>query len=116
MHGYIDRIEAFDQAGPRLNAVQHLNERALEEADALDASLRSTGISGPLHCIPVLLKDQVETADMPTTVRGLHSFQGFVPTRDATITTRMKDAGAIILAKTTMGGVRVPLRRLGVRW
>ena len=102
VQGYIDRIEAFDQAGPRLNAVQHLNERALEEADALDASLRSTGISGPLHCIPVLLKDQVETADMPTTY-GSALFQGFVPTRDATITTRMKDAGAIILAKTTMG-------------
>jgi amidase len=67
VQGYIDRIEAFDQTGPRLNAIQHLNQRALEKADSLDASMRSTGISGPLHCIPVLLKDQVETADMPTT-------------------------------------------------
>ena len=102
VQGYIDRIEAFDQTGPRLNAIQHLNQRALDKADSLDASMRSTGISGPLHCIPVLLKDQVETADMPTTY-GSALFQDFVPTRDATITTRMRAAGAIILAKTTMG-------------
>ena len=102
VNGYIDRIEAFDQTGPRLNAVQHLNERALEEADALDAALRAGGMVGPLHCIPVLLKDQVETADMPTTY-GSALFADFIPSRDATITTRMKGAGAIILAKMTMG-------------
>ncbi len=102
VQGYIDRIEAFDQTGPRLNAVQHLNERALEEADALDAALRADGMVGPLHCIPVLLKDQVETADMPTTY-GSALFADFVPSRDATIVARMRDAGAIILAKTNMG-------------
>ena len=102
VQGYINRIEAFDQRDPYLNAVQHLNERALEEADALDVSMKSAGISGPLHCIPVLLKDQVETADMPTTY-GSALFQDFLPDQDATITTRMKNAGAIILAKTTMG-------------
>ncbi|MEE2668694.1 MAG: amidase family protein [Gemmatimonadota bacterium] len=102
VQGYINRIEAFDQRDPYLNAVQHLNERALEEADALDVSMKSAGISGPLHCIPVLLKDQVETADMPTTY-GSALFQDFLPDQDATITARMKNAGAIILAKTTMG-------------
>jgi len=102
VQGYIDRIAAFDQTGPRLNAVQHLNRRALEKADSLDASMRSIGISGPLHCIPVLLKDQVETADMPTTY-GSALFRDFVPARDATITIRMRAAGAIILAKTNMG-------------
>ncbi len=102
IEGYIARIEAYDQTGPRLNAIQHLNENALERADALDASMRSGGLSGPLHCIPVLLKDQVETADMPTTY-GSALFADFIPTRNATITTRMRDAGAIILAKTTMG-------------
>ena len=102
VQGYMDRIAAFDQTGPRLNAVQHLNERALEKADSLDTSMRSTGISGPLHCIPVLLKDQVETSDMPTTY-GSALFRDFVPNRDATIATRMREAGAIILAKTTMG-------------
>jgi len=102
VQGYIDRIGAFDQNGPRLNGIQHLNERALEEADALDVALGTAGMVGPLHCIPVLLKDQVETADMPTTY-GSALFADFIPNRDATIVTRMKTAGAIILAKTNMG-------------
>ena len=102
VQGYLDRIEAYDQAGPRLNAIQHINSRALEEADSLDAALRSDGMVGPLHCVPVLLKDQVETSDMPTTY-GSALFQGFIPSRDATIVTSMKNAGAIILAKTNMG-------------
>ena len=102
VQGYMDRIAAYDQTGPNLNTIQHLNEHALEEADAMDVELRSVGMTGPLHCVPVLLKDQVETSDMPTTY-GSALFEGFVPSRDATITTRIKDAGAIILAKTTMG-------------
>src|SRR6266850_3677044 len=99
---YIKRIEAYDKEGPRLNAVQTINSRALQEAERLDAAFASSGPVGPLHCIPVLLKDQVETSDMPTTY-GSVIFKDFVPRRDATITTRMKKAGAIILAKTTMG-------------
>jgi len=102
VQGYLDRIEAYDQRGPQLNTVQHLNPRALEQADSLDAVFRSVGPAGPLHCVPVLLKDQVETRDMPTTY-GSALFQDFVPERDATIVTRMRAAGAIILAKTTMG-------------
>lgn len=102
VQGYIHRIEAYDQAGPRLNTVQHLNGRALELADSLDGVLRARGPAGPLHCVPVLLKDQVETRDMPTSY-GSVLFEDFVPERDATIVTRMRDAGAIILAKTTMG-------------
>jgi amidase len=102
VQGYIDRIAAFDQTPPRLNSIQHLNQRALLEADSLDAVLSSGAPSGPLHCVPVLLKDQVETSDMPTSY-GSALFQDFVPERDATIVKRMKAAGAIILAKTTMG-------------
>ena len=102
VQGYLDRIEAYDQQGPRLNTVAHLNPAALDEAARLDAALASGGLSGPLHCIPVLLKDQVETSDMPTTY-GSALFQDFVPVRDATITARMKDAGALIIAKTNMG-------------
>ena len=102
VQAYIDRIEAYDAAGPRLNAIQYLNARALNEADALDGAMRSDGRVGPLHCIPVLLKDQVETSDMPTTY-GSALFQDFIPSRDATIVTRLKEAGAIILAKTNMG-------------
>ena len=99
---YLQRIEAFDQQGPVLNSIQHLNTSVLDEADALDASFENSGLVGPLHCVPVLLKDQVETSDMPTTYGSL-VFEGFVSGRDATIVTRMKEAGAIILAKTTMG-------------
>jgi len=64
---YLKRIEAYDQAGPTLNAVQTVNKEALNEAERLDAVARSAGLVGPLHCIPVLVKDQVETSDMPTT-------------------------------------------------
>ncbi|MDA0310832.1 MAG: amidase family protein [Gemmatimonadetes bacterium] len=102
VQSYLDRITAYDQVGPRLNSVQNLNPRALTEADSLDAALRATGPVGPLHCVPVLLKDQVETTDMPTTY-GSVLFKNFVSDRDATIVLRMKAAGAIILAKTNMG-------------
>jgi amidase len=102
VQSYLDRIASYDQAGPSLNTIQHLNPRALELADSLDAVMRAKGPMGPLHCVPVLLKDQVETRDMPTTY-GSALFKGFVPTRDATVVTRLQAAGAIILAKTTMG-------------
>ena len=99
---YIDRIEAYDQTGPNLNAIQVVNPRALERADDLDAAYAESGPVGPLHCIPVLLKDQVETRDMPTTY-GSALFEGFMSRRDATIVVRMRAAGALILAKTNMG-------------
>jgi amidase len=99
---YLKRIDAYNKSGPGLNAIQTLNPRALEEAGRLDAAFKSTGLVGPLHCIPVLLKDQVETSDMPTTF-GSAVFKDFVPARDATIVTKLKQAGALILAKTTMG-------------
>jgi amidase len=99
---YLDRIAAYDKAGPALNAIQHVNARALVEADSLDGVQRARGARGPLHCVPVLLKDQVETRDMPTTY-GSALFRDFVPQRDATIVRRLEGAGAIILAKTTMG-------------
>ncbi len=102
VEGYLARIEAYDQAGPTLNAIEHVNPRAVEEAEALDAAFAESGPTGPLHCVPVLLKDQVETRDMPTTY-GSALFDGFMSGRDATIVTRMREAGAVILAKTTMG-------------
>ena len=102
VQGYLDRIEAYDQRGPRLNTIANVNPAALDEAALLDEALASGGLSGPLHCIPVLLKDQVETRDMPTTY-GSALFADFVSSREATIVTRMKDAGALILAKTNMG-------------
>ena len=102
VQAYLDRIEAYDKQGPRLNAIATPNPRVLEEAARLDEAFADGGLTGPLHCIPVLLKDQVETSDMPTTF-GSALFADFVPERDATIVTRMKDAGAIIHAKTNMG-------------
>ena len=100
--GYLARIAAYDQAGPELNAIEYVNPRAAEEAEVLDAAFAESGPTGPLHCVPVLLKDQVETRDMPTTY-GSALFDGFMSGRDATIVTRMREAGAVILAKTTMG-------------
>src|SRR5262245_46997289 len=64
---YLDRIAAYDQAGPKLNAVQNVNPRALREAADLDAKFKTSGAMAPLHCVPVLLKDQIETNFMPTT-------------------------------------------------
>ena len=102
VQAYLDRIEADARHPQPLNAIAHLNPRALDEAAGLDQVLASGDLAGPLHCIPVLLKDQVETSDMPTAY-GSALFADFVPARDATIVTRLKYAGALILAKTNMG-------------
>ena len=102
VQAYLDRIAAYDQHGPALNSIQHVNARALAEADSLDAVQRARGPRGPLHCVPVLLKDQIETIDMPTTY-GSAVFKDFIPQRDATAVKRLEAAGAIIIAKTTMG-------------
>ena len=99
---YLKRIDAYDHAGPGLNALQTVNRRALDEADRLDAAYRSSGATGPLHCIPVLVKDQVETSDMPTTY-GSILFKGFTPSRDATVVKKLRAAGAIVIGKTNMG-------------
>src|SRR5262245_35182364 len=99
---YIRRIEAYDKTGPSLNAVQTINQHALQEADRLDAELAASAPAGPLHCVPMLVKDQVETIDMPT-MYGSAVFKDFVPRRDATIVTKLKKAGAVVIAKTTMG-------------
>ena len=102
VEGYLRRSEAYDQAGPRLNAIQTVNPRARQGADRLDAAFRASGPAGPLHCIPVLVKDQVETNDMPTTY-GSILFKDFVPQRDATVVAKLRRAGAVIIAKSTMG-------------
>ena len=99
---YLKRIDAYDHAGPALNAIQTVNRRALEEADRLDAAYRAAGPVGPLHCIPVLVKDQVETSDMPTTY-GSILFKDFTPKRDATIVRKLRAAGAVVIGKTNMG-------------
>jgi amidase len=103
VRGYLDRIEAYDRRDPLpINAIQTVNPNAIVEAESLDAAFASSGLIGPLHCIPILVKDQFEVAGMPTTY-GSALFKDFIPERDATIVSRLKKAGAIILAKTNMG-------------
>jgi Asp-tRNA(Asn)/Glu-tRNA(Gln) amidotransferase A subunit family amidase len=99
---YLNRIAAFDQKGPSLNAIITVNPLALEEADRLDATFKTSGFLGPLHGIPVILKDQMDAKGMPTT-RGSVLFKNYYPDRDAFVAEKLKKAGAIILAKTTLG-------------
>jgi Asp-tRNA(Asn)/Glu-tRNA(Gln) amidotransferase A subunit family amidase len=102
VQSYLDRIAAYDQAGPELNAVQNVNPAALRQAADLDAKFKSSGRMAPLHCIPVLVKDQIETDFMPTTY-GSAMFKTFVPHRNATVVERLHVADAIVLAKTNLG-------------
>jgi amidase len=92
------RIATFED---RLHATLYVNPRALEEADERDRERRAGRIRGPLHGIPVALKDNVHTTDMPTT-GGALAFAGLVPPYEATLTRNLREAGAIIIAKTTM--------------
>ena len=98
---YLDRIDAYDQAGPRLNAVLFLNPNAGAEARALDAERKSKKLRGPLHGIPVLLKDNFDTRDMPTTGGSL-ALSGVVPKDDAFQVMKLRQAGAVILGKANL--------------
>ena len=98
---YLARIEAFDKKGPTINSVIILNDNALAEARALDAEFKTKGPRGPLHGIPVLLKDNVDTFDLPTT-GGSQLLEGSIAPDDAFITAKLREAGAIILAKVNL--------------
>jgi Asp-tRNA(Asn)/Glu-tRNA(Gln) amidotransferase A subunit family amidase len=103
VQAYLNRIAAYDQRGPTLNAIQNVNQAALQRAAELDGRLAASGqLSGKLHCVPVLLKDNIATAFMPTTY-GSALFKSFVPGKNATVVDRLLAEGAIILAKTNMG-------------
>lgn len=99
---YLGRIEAYDRKGPALNSIVTVNPHALAEADRLDDFLsRNQTFAGPLHGIPVVVKDQAETRDIVTTF-GSIALDGYVPRQDATAIAKLKEAGAIILAKSAM--------------
>jgi len=98
---YLKRIEAYDKKGPRLNAIITINPRALELARELDAERRAKGRRSALHGIPIVAKDNIDTADMPTT-GGNEVFAGSRPATDATVIEKLRQAGAIIIAKTNM--------------
>jgi amidase len=99
---YLERIEFLDRSGPALNSIVTVADDALESAEVLDRHFGSTGaLSGPLHGIPVVIKDQVETAGLRTTY-GSRAAVGNVPTRDAEVVRRLRAAGAVVLGKSTM--------------
>ena len=98
---YLNRIAAYDKVGPLLNAFIHLNANALDEARARDRDRARGRAHGPLFGIPVLLKDNINTSDMPTTA-GSVSLAGSIPPTDAFITEKLREAGAIILGKATL--------------
>ena len=99
---YVNRIEAYDRKGPSINAIITINPKALEDADRLDAAFKSSGLVGPLHGIPVILKDQMDAKGMPTTL-GSILLKDYYPDRDSFVAEKVRKAGAIILAKTTLG-------------
>ncbi|HYB94530.1 MAG TPA: amidase family protein [Vicinamibacterales bacterium] len=101
VESYLARIQAYDQAGPRLNAIVLINPRARDEAEAMDRERAGSKVRGPLHGIPVLIKDNYDTSDMPTS-GGALGLAGLQPAADAFQVRKLRDAGAVILGKTTM--------------
>jgi len=101
VQAYLDRIAAYDHKGPSLNVILALNPNALAEADQRDADYARSGPVGPLHCIPLVLKDNYNTADLPTT-GGSAALASAQPKADAFTVARLRKAGAIILGKSNM--------------
>ncbi|MBI3952109.1 MAG: hypothetical protein HY314_16805 [Acidobacteria bacterium] len=99
---YLARIEALDRNGPKLNSILEVNPDARDIAKALDEERRSRGVRGPLHGIPMVLKDNIDTADRMMTTAGSLALVGDPPAQDATVAKRLRDAGAVILGKTNM--------------
>ncbi|HEU4625722.1 MAG TPA: amidase family protein [Steroidobacteraceae bacterium] len=99
---YLARIAAFNHQGPALNAVRVVSDHALEDARRADAELATGRDRGPLHGIPVLIKDNILIADEYTTTAGAAALASFVPKQTATIVQRLRSAGAIVLGKTNL--------------
>jgi len=98
---YLKRIETYDKKGPSINTVITLNTKAIEQARALDKERKTKGPRSPIHGIPIVLKDNFDTFDMPTTA-GSILLKGSVPPDDAFVVKKLRDAGAIILAKVNL--------------
>ena len=98
---YLKRIDAYDRNGPALNALVVVNPDALAVADSRDARFRRAGPVGPLHCVPMIVKDNFETTDLPTTAGSL-SLRGCVSNTDAFRVRRVREAGAIVLPSSNM--------------
>ncbi len=98
---YIRRINTYDKNGPAINAIVMINPGATREADEIDRRFAQFGMTGPLHCVPMIVKDNFETQGLQTT-DGALAFAGYQPREDATQVARVKAAGAIVLAKSNM--------------
>ena len=98
---YLRRIGAFDKNGPAINAIVTINPGATRQADELDRRFAASGLTGPLHCVPAIVKDNFETIGLQTS-DGALAFAGYLPREDATQVARIKAAGAIVLAKSNM--------------
>ncbi len=99
---YLSRITALDKAGPKINSVIELNPEAIPIAVALDNERRSKGSRGPLHGVPILIKDNIDTADKMHTTAGSLALAGSIAARDAFVVSRLRSAGAVILGKTNL--------------
>jgi amidase len=101
VQAYLARIDAFDHRGPSINAVLTINPNALADADARDRERAAGRVRGPLHGIPVVVKDNYDTSDMPTTAASV-ALKGSMPGRDAFQVKKLRDAGAVIVGKTNL--------------
>ena len=99
---YLDRIEAYDKHGPRINSIITVNLEALQDADRLDAAFKASGPVGPLHGVPIIVKDQADVRGTPTTL-GSVLFKDYTPDRDGFVVAKLKRAGAIVIGKATLG-------------
>jgi amidase len=99
---YLARIDEIDKSGPRLNSVIEVNPEALAIAEALDKERKQKGSRGPLHGIPVLIKDNIETADHMQTTAGSLALVGSRPSQDSGVAKKLREAGAVILGKTNL--------------
>jgi amidase len=98
---YLARIQAYDKDGPYINSIITINPNAVDQARALDLQYQESGLSGPLHGIPMVIKDNYDTFDLPTT-NGTLAFKGSIPPDDAFQVKQIRAAGAIILGKTNL--------------
>src|SRR5712675_2697050 len=108
---YLDRIHAYDQQGPAINSMLYINPAILRQADAMDEEFQRSHKLKPLGCVPIVLKDNFDTADMPTTAGSL-MMKGAQPDKDAFAVKKLRDAGALILGKANLqefasGGISV---------
>lgn len=109
---YLERIDQLDRSGPALNTLIHVNEQAADQAAALDAERAASASVGPLHGIPLVIRDDLDTLDQPTTA-GSATLRGHESLADAFVVGRLRDAGAVLLGKANMSELGLALGRYG---